>query len=186
MKFILGTQASAHALVAEKRDLELRRAPISRDINITLNLLALAALVAAIMVLIYATVVWCLDVQAPWRLLAAGLGLGSIAAAFSPCAADRSILKRYGWPPLLAFVAEYCFTFGTLGVECISSPVGNLAMWLHQPAALLGSVIFPAGGRESIRRDIAVSAVAEWVFLLGLILLMRRCRKNRAQRKQAT
>ena len=146
----------------------------SRTFNIFLTVFALSTSVGAMVVLIYATADWCVYVTpVPWRLLVVGVGLGALAGAFSAWVADRSILMRVLKPLLLAFVAEYAFAFGTLGLGYVSTSLMESALLLHRPAILLASVVVPGdSGRETIGRDIAIVTEVEWLLILLGILLV--------------
>ncbi|MCX6924732.1 MAG: hypothetical protein NT154_16190 [Verrucomicrobia bacterium] len=141
--------------------------------NLTLSVLALTTSVASMLLLMYATVVWCVDIQPPLRILGMGFGLVVLTLAIAWLLADKTALRRMLKPLLLAFVVEYVLAFGTLGLGYISERLQRAALWFHYPGEFLKGLYFSSGSRSTIRRDITCIAIGEWLFIALLLYLVQ-------------
>ena len=151
----------------------------SRAYSITLSILLLITLIAAMVFFIYGTAVWVVDAEFPFSEFSFGIGFGVAAAAITLALADRTFARRIVKPLFLAFILEYLLAFGTLGLGYISHALQSLALWLHAPAAFLISAVLPGGGRSTIQRDIGLMAVIEWLLIALLVILFQWYMKGR-------
>ena len=156
-----------------------------RVLNVVLTILASAVSFGAMVLLIVGTAFWCVNVEPPLLILGLGIGLVAVAVISATCVADRAALKRLLKPLLLAFVSEYALAFGTLGLGWVSEPLFHLAMWLHYPAGLLASALLSGGGRSVIDKEIALTAVVQWVFIALVFYAVQWYRHRRHVRLDA-
>lgn len=158
----------------------------SRRLNTILSVLAISATIGAALLLIYGTVVWCVDNRAPLHVLGMGIALALVAFALACVVADKTMFRRLFKPLLLGLVVEYALAFGTVGIGYVSERVMTAAMWLHYPGQLLAGLVFSDGSRSTIRRDIACTAIGEWLFIVGIIYLIQwYSRRHHAQHSVA-
>ena len=156
-----------------------------RVLNVVLTILASAVSVGAMVLLIVGTAFWCVNVEPPLLILGLGIGLVAVAVISATCVADRAALKRLLKPLLLAFVSEYALAFGTLGLLWLSEPLYRVAIYLHYPAGLVASALLPISDRRDIDREIAFTAVVQWVFIALVFYAVQWYRHRRHVRLDA-
>ncbi len=150
--------------------------------NLALSISALVALASAMLLLIYATVLWVADSHVPLQVLGVGFALAVVALAAACLVGDKAALRRLLMPLALGFIAEYVLAFGTLALGNVSRPLQDAAGWLHYPGELLRELLFSGGGRSTIRRDATTIAAGEWLFIAVLLYLLQWYLRKRSAR----